>query len=121
MVASRDKGRLVAKLLLYLPNFFCLARRIIAVEESVMIKKKKKGSLWSVEFEEMRGCFAHMPWVRSLHDYPSLTWGKWGWTALCTPALAGACNCSSRTPQGAVPNMQASGLGTELGSNWPAP
>ena len=42
MVASRDKGRLVAKLLLYLPNFFCLARRIIAVEESVMIKKKKK-------------------------------------------------------------------------------
>ena len=42
MVASRDKGRLVAKLLLYLPNFFCLAWRIIAVEESVMIKKKKK-------------------------------------------------------------------------------
>ena len=68
---------LAANLLLYLPNFFCLAWRIAAVEESVMIKKKKKkkkGSLWSVEFEEMRGCFTHMPWVRSLRDYPSLKW-----------------------------------------------
>ena len=63
---------LAANLLLYLPNF-CLARRIAAVEESVMIKKKK-GSLWSVEFEEMRGCFTHMPWVRSLRDYTSLKW-----------------------------------------------
>ena len=56
---NRDAGRqgqrevLAANLLLYLPNFFCLAWRIVAVEDSVMIKKKKKkGSLWSVEFEE---------------------------------------------------------------------
>lgn len=43
-----DAGRqgqrevLAANLLLYLPNFFCPAWRVVAVEESVMIKKKKK-------------------------------------------------------------------------------
>lgn len=49
-----DAGRqgqrevLVANLLLYLPNFFCLAWRILAVEESVMIKKKKKKAAYGL-------------------------------------------------------------------------